>query len=337
MRVRPLVADTILDLIGFTPLVRLHRLPASGSAEVLAKLESMNPAWSVKDRIGSAMIEAAERAGRIKPGTTTIIEPTSGNTGIGLAMAAAVKGYKAIFTMPETMTAERRRVLLAFGATIVLTPGPKGMKGAIAKAQQLVKATPNSWMPAQFDNPANVDVHKRTTAIEVFEATGGRLDAFVAGVGTGGSVTGAGQVLKEKIPGVRIVAVESEDSPVLSGLPPQRPNRIQGISAGFVPAIFDKKAVDRIIPVAYETAIDVSRRLCRDEGLFVGISAGAVCHAALQVAKELGPGKRVVALLPDLGERYLTHELFTGLDTTDRIVDATKEDLPAPTSTAAPA
>jgi cysteine synthase len=337
MRTRPLIADTILDLIGYTPCVRLHRLAQAGSAEVIVKLESMNPAWSVKDRIGSAMIDAAERAGKIKPGKTTIIEPTSGNTGIGLAMAAAVKGYKAVFTLPETVTTERRRVLLAFGATIVLTPGPKGMKGAIAKAQQLVKQTPDSWMPAQFDNPANVEIHKKTTAIEVFEATEGRLDAFVAGVGTGGSITGTGSVLKEKIPGVKIVAVESADSPLLSGQPPQRPNRIQGISAGFVPAIYDKNVVDQIVVVSYETALEVSRRLCREEGIFVGISAGAVCQAALQVAKDLGPKKRVVALLPDLGERYLSHELFTALDTTDRIVDATKEDLPAPTSTAAPA
>jgi cysteine synthase A len=211
------------------------------------------------------------------------------------------------------------------------------MKGAIAKAQHMVKETPNAWMPAQFDNPANVEVHKKTTAIEVFEATEGRLDAFVAGVGTGGSVTGTGTVLKEKIPGIRIVAVESADSPVLSGQPPVRPNRIQGISAGFVPAIYDKKVVDKVIPVPYETAIETSRRLCREEGIFVGISAGAVCHAALEVAKELGAKKRVVALLPDLGERYLTHELFAGIDTTNRIIDATKEDLPAPTSTAAPA
>jgi cysteine synthase A len=337
MRTRPLIADNMLELIGYTPIVRLHRLPEAGSADVLAKLESMNPVWSVKDRIGAAMVEAAEKAGKIQPGKTTIIEPTSGNTGIGLAMAAAVKGYKAIFTLPESVTTERRRVLLAFGATIVLTPAPKGMKGAIAKAQQLVKETPNSWMPAQFDNPANVEVHKRTTAIEVFESTQGRLDAFVAGVGTGGSVTGTGTVLKEKIPGIKIVAVESADSPLLSGQAAVRPNRIQGISAGFIPTIYDKDVVDQVVTIAYETALEVSRRLCREEGIFVGISAGAVCQAALQVAKALGPGKRVVALLPDLGERYLSHELFAALDTTNRIIDATKEELPAPTSTAAPA
>jgi cysteine synthase A len=336
MRTRPLVADSMLDLIGYTPCVRLHRVVPAGSAEVLAKLESMNPMWSVKDRIGAAMIDAAEKAGKIKPGVTTIIEPTSGNTGIGLAMAAAVKGYKAIFTMPESMTVERRLVLLALGASIVLTPKPKGMNGAIAKAQQLVKQTPNSWMPAQFDNPANVEVHKRTTAIEVFEATEGRLDAFVAGVGTGGSVTGTGTVLKERIPGIKIVAAESGDSPVLSGGKPG-PNRIQGISAGFVPAIYDKNVVDKVVVVPYETALAVSRRLAREEGVFVGISAGAVCHAALEVAKELGPKKRVVALLPDLGERYLSHELWTGLDTAGRIVDATREELPAPATTAAPA
>jgi cysteine synthase A len=297
----------------------------------------MNPMWSVKDRIGAAMIDAAERAGRIVPGKTTIIEPTSGNTGIGLAMAAAVKGYKAVFTMPETMTAERRRVLLALGATIVLTPGPKGMKGAIAKAQQLTRETPGAWMPAQFDNPANVEIHKKTTAIEIIEATQGRLDAFVAGVGTGGSVTGTGTVLKEQIVGVRIVAVESEDAPVLSGQPIQRPNRIQGISAGFVPAIYDKKVVDQVKPVAYEAAVALSRRLAAEEGIFVGISAGAVCQAAIDVGRELGAGKRVVALLPDLGERYLSHDLYAGLDTAGRIVDATKEDLPAPATTAAPA
>lgn len=336
MRTRPLVADSMLDLIGCTPCVRLHRVVPPRSAEVLAKLESMNPMGSVKDRIGAAMIEAAEKAGKIRPGVTTIIEPTSGNTGIGLAMTAAVKGYKAILTMPESMTVERRLVLLALGASVVLTPKAKGVNGAIAKAQQLVKATPNSWMPAQFDNPANVAIHKRTTAIEVLEATEGRLDAFVAGVGTGGSVTGCGTVLKEKIPGIRIVAAEPADSPVLSGGKPG-PNRIQGLGAGFVPAIYDERVVDLVIAVPYEAAIQLARRLAREEGILVGISAGAVCHAAIEVAKELGPGKRVVALMPDLGERYMSHELWTGLDQAGRITDATREDLPAPASTAAPA
>lgn len=325
---RPLVADSVLDLIGFTPLVRLRNVPAAGSAEVLTKLESFNPMWSVKDRIGNAMLEAAEGAGSINPGQTVVIEPTSGNTGIGLAMACAVRGYRAIFTMPESATFERRLVLLAFGATVVLTPKEKGMKGAIAKAKQLVLETDGGWMPGQFDNPANVDVHRRTTAVEILEATGGKLDAFVAGVGTGGTLSGTAQVLKEKVPGIKVFAVESADSPLLSGRPGVRPNRIQGISAGFIPANYDPSVVDGFQVVEYEEAMETSRRLCREEGIFVGISAGAVAAGALRVAKDLGAGHRVVAILPDLGERYLSHELFKGLATSDRLIDATGEDLP---------
>ncbi|HYC78056.1 MAG TPA: cysteine synthase A [Planctomycetota bacterium] len=325
MKPRPPIADSVIDLIGHTPLVRLRRLPPPGCAEICAKLESFNPCWSVKDRIGAAMIEDAERAGKIAPDRTTIVEPTSGNTGIGLAMAAAAKGYKTVFTLPETMTQERRRVLLAFGATIVITPGPKGMKGAIAKAQEIAAKTPGAWIPSQFDNPANVDVHRRTTGPEILEATGGRLDAFVAGVGTGGTVSGTGEVLKERVPGVKVIAVESADSPLLSGGAHVRGNRIQGISPGFIPGNYRAATVDRVITVAYEDAIATSRRLCREEGIFVGISAGAVTWAAIQAGAELGAGKRVVAVLPDLGERYLSHELFTATADPERIIDATKE------------
>lgn len=323
---RPLIADDILQLIGNTPMVRLRRLPRDGSAEVLAKMESFNPMWSVKDRIGAAMLNAAEKAGTISPDRTTVIEPTSGNTGIGLAMACAVKGYRMIFTMPESATVERRRVLLAFGAKVVLTRKDKGMKGAIAKAERLVEETEGGWMPSQFDNPANPDIHRRTTAVEVLEATGGRLDAFVAGVGTGGTLSGTASVLKQRVEGVLTVAVESADSPVLSGRPAERPNRIQGISAGFVPGNYDPSVVDSIEVVSYDDAIDTSRRLCREEGLFVGISSGAVACAALRVAERLGPDKRVVCVLADLGERYLSHELFAGIASEENLIDATAED-----------
>jgi cysteine synthase len=322
---RPPIAQSVLELIGFTPLLRLRRVAPKSGCELVAKLESFNPCWSVKDRIGAAMIEAAERDKLISPEKTTIVEPTSGNTGIGLAMAAAAKGYKAIFTMPETMTVERRRVLLAFGATVVLTPGSKGMKGAIAKAQEIAAKTPGGWVPSQFDNPANPAVHKRTTALEILEDTGGRLDAFVAGVGTGGTVSGTGAVLKDKVSGVKIVAVESADSPLLSGGAPVRGNRIQGISPGFVPGNYDAKIVDRVIPVAYEDALATARRLCREEGLFAGVSAGANVFAALKVAEELPAGGRVVVIVPDLGERYLSHELYAAIVDDSKLIDATKD------------
>jgi cysteine synthase A len=307
---RPKIADNMLDLIGYTPLVRLNRIPHAGSAEMIVKLESQNPMDSVKDRIGGAMIEAAEREGRISPGETVIIEPTSGNTGIALAFAAAVKGYRLIVTMPESVTEERRRVLKALGAEVVLTPGTEGMKGAIRRAAELLEETPQGWTPGQFDNPANPEVHRRTTAEEVLEDTDGRLDAFVSGVGTGGTITGVGGLLKERIgTDVLVVAVEPASSPVLSGGEPG-PNKIQGIGAGFVPANYDPSVVDRVVRVEYEDALEMARRLGREEGIFCGISSGAITWAAREVARELGEGKRVLSIICDFGERYLTHELF---------------------------
>jgi len=304
---RPKVMDSVLDAVGNTPIVRLNRVVPPGSATVLAKLESFNPMSSVKDRIAKAMIETAERKGKVNA-DTTIIEPTSGNTGIGLAMVCAVKGYKLILTMPETMSIERRRLLSAFGAKLVLTPGAEGMKGAVAKAEELCASTPNSLVLQQFKNKANPWVHKKTTAKEIIKAVD-RLDAFVAGVGTGGTVTGVGRALKKKYPQVRVVAVEPEDSPVLSGGRPG-PHKIQGIGAGFVPDVLDKKVFDRIIKVKADDAVQTTRRLAREEGLLVGISSGAAAWAAFQVAKELGEGKVVLVLLPDTGERYLSTDLF---------------------------
>jgi cysteine synthase A len=298
-----------LEAIGHTPLVRLNRLPANGSAEVLVKLESFNPMRSIKDRIANAMIEAAEVEGRIAPGKTTIIEPTSGNTGIGLAMTAAAKGYRLILTMPDSMSVERTRVLRALGAEIVLTPDARGMKGAIEKAEQLLSETPGGFIPQQFNNPANPQVHRNTTAIEIIEDTDAKLDAFVAGVGTGGTITGVGEVLKERLRNVTLVAVEPKDSPVLSG-GPAGPHPIQGIGAGFVPGVLNTEIIDRIIPVEYEDAKRAARRLANEEGILCGISSGAICWAALIVAQEMGAGKRVVAVLPDLGERYLTTDVF---------------------------
>jgi cysteine synthase A len=307
---RPKIANNMLELIGYTPLVRLNRIPPEGAAEVIVKLESQNPMDSVKDRIGAAMIEAAEREGKIKQGETVIIEPTSGNTGIALAFAAAVKGYKLILTMPETMTAERKNVLRALGAEVVLTPGAD-MKPAIQKAEELRDSMPNAWIPSQFDNPANPEIHRRTTAIEILEDTDGKVNALIAGVGTGGTISGVGQVLKEKIGrDVLVVAVEPSASSVLSG-GEAGPNKIQGIGAGFIPENFDKTVVDRIVTVEYEDALEMSRRLAREEGIFCGISSGAITCAACDVAKELGEGKRVISIICDFGERYLSHELFT--------------------------
>ena len=309
---RPKIANNMLELIGYTPLVRLNRIPAPASAELLVKLESQNPMDSVKDRIGAAMIEAAERAGRIKPGVTVIIEPTSGNTGIGLAFAAAVKGYRLIVTLPDTVTVERRRVLTALGAEVVLTPDQGGMKEAIEKAKQIAASTPDSWIPSQFDNPANPEVHRRTTAEEIWEDTDGRLDGFVSGVGTGGTIAGVGQVLKERLDGkVRVVAVEPEASPVISGGDAGF-NKIQGIGAGFVPGNYNPSVVDEVVRVDYNDAMEMSRRLAREEGIFCGISSGAITWAALKLAQELGEGKRVVSIICDFGERYLSHELFAG-------------------------
>ena len=307
---RPKIAADMLELIGYTPLVRLNRIPYAGSAELVVKLESQNPMDSVKDRIGAAMIEAAERDGRIEPGRTVIVEPTSGNTGIALAFAAAVKGYRLIVTMPETVTEERRRVLAALGAEVVLTPGPEGMKGAIKRASELLAETADGWTPDQFANPANPEVHRRTTAEEILEDTDGRLDAFVAGVGTGGTIAGVGQVLRERLGrDVLIVAVEPASSPVLSGGAPG-PNKIQGIGAGFVPENYDASVVDRVVAVDYEDAVAMARRLGREEGIFCGISSGAITFAAREVARELGEGRRVLSIICDFGERYLSHELF---------------------------
>jgi cysteine synthase A len=307
---RPKIADNMLDLIGYTPLVRLNSIPYPNSAELIVKLESQNPMDSVKDRIGGAMIEAAEREGKIKPGETVIIEPTSGNTGIALAFAAAVKGYKLIVTMPDTVTVERRRVLSSLGAEVILTPGAEGMKGSIKKAAEIFEETQNSWTPGQFDNPANPEVHRRTTAEEIWEDTDGRIDCFVAGVGTGGTIAGVGQVLKERLgEKVLVVAVEPASSPVLSG-GEAGPNKIQGIGAGFVPHNYDPSVVDRVVRVDYEDALEIARRLAREEGIFCGISSGAITWAARDLAKELGEGKRLVSIICDFGERYLSHELF---------------------------
>ncbi|EBF5162220.1 cysteine synthase A [Listeria monocytogenes] len=302
------IANSITDLIGKTPIVKLNRLPEAGSADVYVKLEFQNPGGSVKDRIANAMIESAEKSGALKPGDT-IIEPTSGNTGIGLAMVAAAKGYQAIFVMPETMSLERRKLLQAYGAKLVLTPGPDGMKGAIAKAEELAKEN-NYFVPQQFHNPANPAVHEETTGPEIVEAFGkDGLDAFIAGVGTGGTVTGVGHVLKKNYPDVKIYALEPEESPVLSGGSPS-PHKIQGIGAGFVPDTLDTKAYDGILKVSSEDALETAREVAKKEGILVGISSGATVKAALDLAKELGAGKKVLAIVASNGERYLSTPLY---------------------------
>ncbi len=300
--------EWISDLIGNTPMVQIQRMTGSDDATILAKLESFNPGGSVKDRICLSMIEAAERSGDLKPGGT-IVEPTSGNTGIGLALVAAVKGYRTIFTMPETMTLERRNILEAYGAELVLTPGPGGMKGAISKAEELAEKNQDYFMPQQFNNPANPEVHRKTTAQEVLKQTNSNIDAFVSGVGTGGTVTGVGEILKLNNPEVKIVAVEPKDSPVLSGGKPG-PHKIQGIGAGFVPDVLNMEVVDQVIQVDTADAAKTARELARKEGILCGISSGAALFAALEVAKELGAGKTVVVVLPDTGERYLSTDLF---------------------------
>jgi len=301
------VRDSILDLIGNTPMVRLSRMTDGSSAEIVAKLESFNPMSSVKDRISLAMIEDAERSGKLLEGMT-VVEPTSGNTGIGLAMVCAVKGYKLVLTMPETMSIERRKLLSALGARLVLTEGKKGMRGAIEEATRIVGKEGGCFMPNQFENLANPEVHRRTTAQEIISALP-KVDAFVAGVGTGGTITGVGEVLKVRDPKTLIIAVEPEASPVLSGGLPG-PHRIQGIGAGFVPKILNRGVIDRIIKVKENDAIVTTRLLAQREGILMGISSGAAAWAALQVARELGAGKTVVVVLPDTGERYLSTDLF---------------------------
>jgi cysteine synthase A len=306
------IHQNLTDLIGRTPLLQLNKYGEEQGvqANVIAKLEYFNPLGSVKDRIAYAMITDAEEKGLVKKGTV-IIEPTSGNTGIGLAFVAAAKGYKLILTMPETMSIERRQLVAALGAEVVLTPGSEGMKGAIAKANELAAASPSAFIPQQFENPANPKIHRETTAQEILADTDGNIAAFVAGVGTGGTVTGVGQVLKEKVPGVKIFAVEPAASPVLSGGKPG-PHKIQGIGAGFVPDVFNKDVVDEIITVANEDAFATSRKVASAEGLLVGISSGAALFAATEIAKRPEfAGKNIVVLLPDTGERYLSTPLFT--------------------------
>ncbi len=301
------VANSITELIGDTPAVKLNRIVDEDSADVYVKLEFMNPGSSVKDRIALAMIEAAEKEGKLKPGDT-IIEPTSGNTGIGLAMVAAAKGYKAILVMPDTMSLERRNLLRAYGAELVLTPGSEGMRGAIRKAEELVSEH-GYFMPQQFKNEANPEIHRLTTGREIVEQMGDQLDAFVAGIGTGGTITGAGEVLREVYPNIKIYAVEPADSPVLSGGKPG-PHKIQGIGAGFVPDILDTNIYDEVITVKTEEAFEAARRAAREEGILGGISSGAAIHAALKVAKQLGKGKKVLAIIPSNGERYLSTALY---------------------------
>ena len=301
------IANNVSELIGNTPVVKLNKIVEDGSAEVYLKLEYMNPGSSVKDRIALAMIETAEEKGLLKPGST-IVEPTSGNTGIGLAWVAAAKGYKAILVMPDTMSMERRNLLKAYGAQLILTPGKDGMKGAIAKAEEL--ANDNGYfMPQQFKNEANPEVHRQTTGKEIVEQMGDQLDAFISGIGTGGTITGAGDVLRQKYKDIKIVAVEPADSPVLSGGTPG-PHKIQGIGAGFVPDTLNTDIYDEIIKVENEQAFEQARQAAKEEGILGGISAGAAIFAALGVAKKLGKGKKVLAIIPDNGERYLSTPLY---------------------------
>jgi len=309
------VYNSITETIGDTPLVRMQRMPkaAGVKADILLKLEFFNPISSVKDRIGVAMIEALEQAGIITPGKSPRIDPTSGNTGIALAFVAAAKGYRLILVMPDSMSLERRKMLMILGAQIELTPAAAGMKGAIARAHELVAENKDAVIPQQFENPANPEVHRRTTAEEIWNDTAGKVDIVISGVGTGGTITGVGQVLKEKKPSVKMIALEPEDSPVLSGGAPG-PHKIQGIGAGFVPAILDRKVIDEIITISNETALETARRAAREEGIPVGISSGAAIAAALEVgARPENAGKTIVAIIPSFAERYLSTALFEGL------------------------
>jgi cysteine synthase A len=304
------IAEDITQLIGNTPLVKLKRLSDETGATIVAKLESFNPGGSVKDRIGLSMIEAAEKAGAITPGVTTIVEPTSGNTGIALALVAAARGYKVLLTMPETMSVERRNLLRAYGAELVLTPGSEGMKGAVSRATQLTSEIPNAFLPQQFENPSNPDVHRRTTAEEVWSDTDGQVDVFVAGIGTGGTITGVGEVIRSRKPSAKLIAVEPADSPVLSGGQPG-PHKIQGIGAGFVPKVLNTEIYDEIVKVTNDQALQTARDLASKDGILVGISSGAAAFAAITVARRPeNKGRLIVVVLPDTGERYLSTVLF---------------------------
>jgi cysteine synthase A len=300
--------NNIIKLIGNTPIVKLNRIPGPEDAEIWAKLEGANPGGSVKDRIALSMIEAAELEGKLKPGGT-IIEPTSGNTGIGLALISAVRGYRLILTMPETMSVERRQIFQAFGAEMILTPGPKGMMGAVEEAELIFKKNPDYFMPMQFENPANPEIHRKTTAVEIMDALGTEIDGFVAGVGTGGTITGTGEVLRSNNADIWIAAVEPAASPVLSGGDPG-PHKIAGIGAGFFPGVLNTAIFNEVIPVTNEDAADMSKRIAKEEGILAGISSGAAAWAALNVAKKLGKGKKVVVIFPDRGDRYLSTGLF---------------------------